>query len=499
MRIAAIFGFLALAVSGQSELWDEGSTKGSILPDFSFAGYHQGNKAIPTRAPDVSVIDFGAVGDGKTDCTEAFKAAILASPGTVIRVPEGVYRLSDRLRIFESGTVLIGDGETKTILAFTRGLQEIQPTKATTGSGFPTNQWSWSGGIITLGKAGRENRRRTGIVNEAQKGSSILEMAAGFDLAVGDSCTVRLVDPRDNSLINYLYAGRPGDISRIKDRRLSISQPVTIARIDGRTVQIDQPLRFDCRREWKPTLARILNPSQEIGISDLSIRFFQREYRGHWQEDGMNGLAINGMNNWARNIRIQHCDSGVFLSGTWNTVEGLVIESARQAHRSGMTGHHGITVQGSACLVSRFHIDTRFYHDVTVSSGSIGNVFSDGRGVDMSIDHHRYAPYHNLFTEIHTGAGNRVWASGGTRGKGLHTATGATFWNIDSEKQFKLPRADFGPAGLIFVGVNAGALSEAEIPEGWHYEHIAPASLQPQNLYRAQLQKRLSRGASAPE
>ena len=496
-KTSAALGGLMLLVAGfaggQSVLWGtDGSTwhSDSPLPDFSFAGYQQGNKALPTLAASVSVADFGAVGDGKTDCTEAFKAAIQASPGKVIRIPEGIYRLSDRLRIAQTGTVLMGDERSKTILAFTRGLQEIQPTTAKTGSGFPTNQWSWSGGIITLGQAVREGRKQAGIASESKRGSSVLELTSQLDLAVGDRCILRLTDPPDNSLINYVYAGGPGDISRIKDRRYSIAQPVTVARIAGDQVWLDQPLRFDLRREWRPTLARIHCSAQEIGISDLTIRFHQREYRGHWREDGLNGLAIDGMNNWARNIRIQHCDSGVFLSGIWNTVERLEIESAREAHRSGMTGHHGITVQGSHCLVSGFTIGTRFYHDVTVSSGSIGNVFSEGRGVDMSIDHHRYAPYHNLFTQIHVGAGNRVWNSGGTRGKGLHTATGATFWNIDSEKRFKLPRADFGPAGLIFVGLNTGKVPN--VPEGWHYENIPPAKLQPQNLYRAQLQERLS-------
>jgi hypothetical protein len=477
----------------QSVLWgNQGETwrAGSVLPDFSFVGYQQGNRPIPQPNPDVSVSDFGAVGDGKTDCTEAFKAAILASAGKVIQVPEGIYRLSDRLTISQPGTVLMGDGEGKTILAFTRGLQEIQPTTAKTGGGFTTNHWSWSGGIITLG-APTTTGRRMPIVNEPAEGTTTLQLEWGMDLKPGDSCSVRLLDPEGSALIDYVYAGRPGDVTLLKNRSFSISQAVTIASVDGQTAHIDQPLRFALRAEWKPTIIQLVDPAQEIGISDLSIRFVQREYRGHWREDGLNGLAIHGANNWARNIRIQHCDSGVFMSGMWNTVEGLVIESARQAHRSGMTGHHGIVVSGKECLVSGFKIDTRFYHDVTVSSGSVGNVFSKGSAVDMSIDHHRKAPYQNLFTEIDVGIGSRVWRSGGTRGRGLHTATGATFWNIDSEKRFPLPPEGFGPAGLIFVGLNTGDVAKDAIPAGWHYENFVPAHLQPQNLYHAQFEKRL--------
>ncbi len=62
--------------------------------------------------------------------------------------------ISDRLYLSSPNTVLVGDGPEKTILQFTKGLQEIEPTKALTGGGFETNQWSWSGGIITLGGSG---------------------------------------------------------------------------------------------------------------------------------------------------------------------------------------------------------------------------------------------------------------------------------------------------------------------------------------------------------
>jgi hypothetical protein len=483
MRRIAIY--LGLVVAGIAY-----ANSSSVLPEFSFAGYQRGERPLPTKRPDVSVADFGAVGDAKTDCTEAFQRAIQTSPGKVIAVPEGTFLLSDRLQISEPGTVLTGAGRSKTILAFSRGLQEIEPTQAETGSGFATNQWSWSGGIITLGRDLRTARKAT-ILNAAAQGSSTLKLNVAKQLAPGDSCLLRLMDSGDYSLIDYVYAGRPGDISLLKKRGFSISQAVTIAAVEGTTVQIDQPLRFDLRAEWKPILIPITNSSQEVGISDLTIRFPQREYRGHWREDGMNGFAIAGANNWARNIRIQNCDSGVFVYGVWNTVQGLTIESERKAHRSGKTGHHGILVSGKECLVSDFKIGTRFYHDLTVSGGSVGNVFSQGSAVDMSIDHHRYAPYQNLFTEIHVGVGSRVWQSGGTRGKGLHTATGATFWNINSERPFKLPREDFGPPGLVFVGLNT-LPAQTDLPGGWHYQDTPPADLQPQNLYRTQLQNRLS-------
>ncbi|MEO9824325.1 MAG: right-handed parallel beta-helix repeat-containing protein [Paracoccaceae bacterium] len=61
----------------------------------------------------VDVRDYGAIGDGVSDCTGAFIAANLAAAGRGILVPEGVYALSDNVT-FEypvrfSGTVTIPD------------------------------------------------------------------------------------------------------------------------------------------------------------------------------------------------------------------------------------------------------------------------------------------------------------------------------------------------------------------------------------------------------
>ena len=72
----------------QTELWGEDGaawTPDSRLPDFSFAGYRHGDEELPRPEPDVSVIDFGAVGDGETDSTAAFLRAIAESPGKMYK------------------------------------------------------------------------------------------------------------------------------------------------------------------------------------------------------------------------------------------------------------------------------------------------------------------------------------------------------------------------------------------------------------------------------
>lgn len=66
----------------------------------------------------VSVTDFGAIGDGQTDCTEAFQMAIGNGRRRVF-VPEGVFRT--RGLKLPSYTVLIGAGTEETVLLLTDG------------------------------------------------------------------------------------------------------------------------------------------------------------------------------------------------------------------------------------------------------------------------------------------------------------------------------------------------------------------------------------------
>lgn len=501
--LLAVAGYLAACTSllnAQTDLWGkDGSawTPASPLPDFSTAGYHRGERPLPVRPAEVSVTDYGAIGDGKTDCTEAFARALTEGAGKVIGIPQGLYLLNDRLRLPDAGTVLAGEGVEKSVLMFQRGLQEIEPTTALTGGGFQTNSWSWSGGLIRMGASG-DASNWVAINGAALRGANAITVEDAAGLQVGDECSVQVKDDSDNSLTHYAYRGRPGDIFLIAKYGITLSQPVVIAGIEGTTVTLNRGLRFDLRPEWNPRFGKITNAAREIGIRDFTIRFPERPYRGHWLEDGMNGFEMQGVHNWARNIRIQNCDSGIFVSGTWCTVEGLLIESARKAHDSGNTGHHGVTIYGRDCLLSDFEIRTKFFHDVTVSNNSVGNVFSKGSGIDISIDHHRHAPYENLFTEIHVGEGSRVWSSGGTAGKGLHTASGATFWNLDSKKRFSLPDESFGPPGLVFAGLNAETVRRSSLPEGWHVEKARPDSLKPPNLYLAQLAKRLGSSGAPP-
>ena len=111
-----------------SDLWgSEGErwTPRSRLPDFSFAGYHAGEKPIPDVAVKSSIKDFGAQGDGVADDTAAFQRALASVNKGAIVIPAGRYRITGALTIQKPGLVLRGAGEGQTTLYFDKSLEAL--------------------------------------------------------------------------------------------------------------------------------------------------------------------------------------------------------------------------------------------------------------------------------------------------------------------------------------------------------------------------------------
>lgn len=477
-----------------SELWGKHGERWSAdgrLPDFSYAGYHRGEKPLPTLKPDVSVADFGAVGDGRTDDTQAFQRAIERSAGKTILVPQGVYVIRDFLHVSTSGTSLKGVGSRRSILRFPIPLNEIKPNWGATTTGQPTSNYSWSGGFLSV--AGATSREVLAeVVADARRGQRALRVSDASGLRVGDEIRLQMTDTKQQSLARHLYADDPGPLENLRDGTTA-TFAARITRIDegGKQIEFDRSLRTDVRRDWSPRIYSAASSVEEVAIEDLGFEFPETPYKGHFTELGYNAIAMSGVRNcWARSVRIKNADSGIFISGANVTLRTIEIESSRPTEPSRQaTGHHGITLGGQDNLLTDFDFATRFMHDITVTRGSAGNVAANGRGIDLCFDHHRYGPHANLFTNIDLGEGSRMFQSGGGASLGRHSAAWTTFWGIRARRPQRWPQG-WGPdlINLVELPSNDSAATE---PAGRWLEPIDHGQLQPANLYDAQLVRRL--------
>jgi len=479
-----------------SQLWGKNGEQwspASRLPDFSYAGYGRGEKRLPTRKTDVSVSDFGAIGDGVADDTQAFKKAIAQSPGKTIAVPPGKYVIKDLLTITSSRTALLGAGPDRSVLVFPIPLNVIKPNWGATTSGRRTSNYSWSGGFVWVrGTPG--NTLLSSVSSDAKRGALWLSVSAPDRVHEGQAIRIEMSDTRDQSLARYIYNNDPGRLDNL-GTRAHVSMIARVRRVDiaGKRMELDRPLRTDVRSRWKPRVLSAASSVEEVSIEKLGFQFPNQPYKGHFTELGYNALALSGVRNcWIRDIVIRNADSGIFLSGSNITVTRVLLESLRQVEPSRQaTGHHGVILGGQDNLLSEFEFKTRFMHDITVSRGSAGNVAMDGHGIDICFDHHCYGPHANLFTSIDLGKGSRMFQSGGGAALGRHAGSWTTFWNIKSVRPLSWPTG-WGPDLMNLVGLPTKQPPDTSVEGRW-FEPLESGRLSPANLYRAQLERRLRR------
>lgn len=495
LMLIAVLACLPPSLSGQeqhSALWGstgEAWNPAGRLPDVSYAGYACGEKPLPTLPVTANVRDFGAKGDGTTDDSAAFLAAISKVKSGAILIPPGRYQIRQILEITKPGVVLRGSGPDKTVLVCPIPLNDIKPDWGATTGGQRTSNYSWSGGMVWF-KGSQPGKHIGTSTHPAKRGDRELQVKGGVSrLSPGDWIEIKLKDDAKKSLLHHLYSEDPGDLSKIAPSKHATSFVSRVQRIDGQTLTLDRPLRTDVRPEWNPRIVEYRPTVTNSGIEDLTFEFPERIYQGHFTELGFNAVAFSGVAHcWARNLVIINSDSGIFLGGRFCTAREVVCKLSPET--ADVFGHHGITLSGHDNLLTRFELRQRFIHDISFEGGA-GNVASSGSGLDLCFDHHKRAPYDNVATDIDLGAGTRMWRSGGGANLGRHCAAHGTFWNIRAMRPQKHP-GDFGPPTMNLVAVATNQPSVTR-KDGIWMETLSPTQIRPANLHEAQLARRLSK------
>ena len=446
------------------ERWDPGGR----LPDFSYAGYRAGEASIPRVPVVANVRDFGASGDGTTDDTAAFRAAIATATAGAVLVPRGRYRLDGDLRIDRSGVVLLGEGsgEDGSVLQFTQSLAAIYE---------PRVQWSWSGGLIHLGPDGSASTQLATIRSRLLRGHRTMTVTSTDALAPGMLVRLELTDDDRGSLGSHLHAdqARAGQCSW--QNPLRFTWPVRIASIDGTTVHLDQPLRTEIRSGWQPRMMSAPR-IEEVGVEHLRIEMPDVPYAGHHNEPGYNAIYLTEVvHGWIRDVTIVNADSGVIVDrySKWLTVEDV--------HLEGRPGHHGIQLSFVAdSLIHDFTIDNDWIHAITISHRASGNVVKHGTArFELEMDHHRDSPIENLWSGITSTVSYR---SSGSPCAGPHSGARGTFW--DMQHPVWLP-----PWGYIQTNVIGTVPTDPQHTDDAEWYEPVP-DLEPADLHAAQLARR---------
>lgn len=387
MSLSLLLMTSTLSIIGQNnpssllKNWVTAQEKGTepILPDFSFAGYHNGEIGLPTSFSqtiyDVTDIAYGAVAsDGNSD-KDAIIAAIAAAElnpnGGIVFFPVGEFHINEPttddideiIRISKSNVVLKGSG------SGTSGTTLIQTSYTN-----PTdpNQY-WTCPYLIQFKPTSTNRPHiTTITANATRETYSVEVASTSGITVGQWVRLILSD-NDSALIAEEFAPYA-----VVAAYTSIAAEVKtweihkVTAISGNIVTFLEPIHksIDSNYDWSLESFPVI---EEVGIQDLNYQGGMTTSFVHhsgWEQDsGWSGIEFNQVaNGWISNVQFTQMSNAAQLKLTGYS-------SAIQNEYTGNSGHSFISENASTgCLIGlNTDTSTGIHHGCGISGPSIGN------------------------------------------------------------------------------------------------------------------------------
>ena len=513
------------------ENWEPGYTNehGDFLHDFSYAGYHMGEKSIPSNPPgsivDVTQPPYNADNTGQTDVTSVIQSAINdvgGNGGGVVYLPEGKYRVSpgnndESLLISYSSVVLRGDGPDKTFIfnndyyMRSKAVIRVQPQGQTS--------WHWHSVLPGSERA---------LIEDAGEGDFEVVLSSTQGINVGD--WIVLTHDMTEDFINEL--GRP----ELVDSWAGIIDGVTFYRqvtsVSGNTITVDIPLRYFLKTRDNARIYKTNKHIEEVGVEHLSIGMRQHPGSGFGPNDyNVEGTAAydvhnsymlmyrNVLNGWVNNVHsyrpsvnagnFHSVSNGLYFAFSRSiTVNGTDIRRAQ--YRGGGGNGYAHRIECNDCLVKNSRggealeggRDVRYAFDIARQFAS-GNVIYNSDSYGYS-DFHMHLSVSNLIDNVHMRRQPFLVNYRGSAGTIPHgvTTDQSVFWNHKSSggvSELYCEECSIfvnGQSDKIFVIGTSGnrPLVNGVLSRNRHrFEGIGEGeTLLPQSLYIDQLQKRLS-------
>jgi hypothetical protein len=343
--------------------------------------------AIPDYPVSQVVTDFGAVGDGVTDDTQAFRDAIAATAeGHALLVPAGDYLITTELEI-GTGIALRGQGphRTRLLCDFAAG-----------GSCLAIVRWSTSSWQAMSGGY--------------QKGSRQILVGDSSPFAAGDLVELR----QENDPAVYT----PGYNGSFDDK--AVGQMLPVVDVSTGILYLGDALRYDYQASQNPE-ARRVRPVAGAGIENLRI---ERINNDSW---GSSVSIVNAAISWVRDVWSEKTlTAHIFLARSHRCEIRDSFFHDSHLHGSGGQGY-GVRLEAhSADNLVENNIFERLRHSMNLQIGVSGNVYGFNYSKDPFLEEgnnwlmpdvsvHGHYPYFNLFegNTVQMILADNVWGTNG--------------------------------------------------------------------------------------
>ena len=474
----------------------EHNPSSSILPNFSYVGYHYGAAAIPEnkQLKVFNVTDYGAKPDDGISDKEAIRKAIKAAEnngGGIVFFPKGRFLVNedvddkDQIVISSSNIILRGSssGEGGTELFMKNMLVPKDSTKMwTTPSLFTSNSKDKT---VSIGK----------ILSNVPIGSSIIYLQKPADIKPGEWLELRMRS-NDPALIKKEMGIHEADISwtsLVKDG-VFIKMYFQVKDVSDNHIQLYAPIPFEIDAKYVWTVYKFANIS-EIGLENLAfVGNWKEKFVHHrsWKDDS--GFTLwhlsNVVNGWVVNCRFTDANAGLTIGDCANI-------SVLNCTITGNPGHEAISnTGGTNVLLANITDLSGAWHSIGVANTSINTVIYKAKyPSNASFETHSSQPRNTLLDDVTGGLQNN--RGGGAVENMPNHMSNLIFWNYKQTNTLYSP-FDFWPTQFrywkipmpIIVGFTGGTTF---IHEQLKYEESTGKAVLPTSLYEAQLKLRLGK------
>jgi len=520
---------------------DQKVAQKNYLPDFSFAGYHNGEMNLPDNEGKIIYAEnHGVIPDDGLDDSKALIHIVdslrTVDEKVILQLPRGRIILSSILYIERSNFVLrgYGSGVNGTEIYFPRPLMYVPKTETLAelreylvvhdkrqrekenNIDLPFSEYAWSGGFIwtqvpgerVKSYMGKYDRKQNVLaeVTDGERGEHRLTVGNTSKLNVGDVVELQLFNKEgeNGSIIKDLYKGADVKVGshHWKFPTLPIvRQQVEIVAKTNNSVTIKSPLTIAIDPAYQ---ARIVEWKhlKEVGIENFKISFPKTPVVAHHVEPGNNGICLTRLfDSWVKDIVIDNADSGILTEEIANvTIQDITTQGENLAHYTvALAGVHNV-------LVRNLKVFNEARHPLSFNTFSTKNVYSNCKVFKSPIlDQHSGANHQNLFDNIEVyvqpnennqyglfmGGGAGYW-------KPSHGAY-STFWNLqvqfenvsDYSKPVLLDGMKDGNDARV-VGVYSDIPVKVTYGPNAYIEKINE-KISVESLYKYQLEQRLKK------
>lgn len=469
----------------------------SILPDFSFAGYHSGDKTLPNSLDYkiFNVVDFGGKPDDELSDREAIQAALNAAKKNgsgIVFFPKGRFLVNEDSTtakgIFSTGSNIIfrgsGSGKGGTELFMKYPLLPEDPAKMWTCPSMFS--FTTSGTNVKTGK----------IIESAKIGDFKLQLSSTANLKAGDWVSIELLD-NSPALVNEELAPYKADTAwtYIIKKGVDVCLFYRIVDVKDGFIYLHAPLAYkvDAKCDW--SVYKFSN-AEEVGIEDIAfVGNFHEKFAHHssWKHDS--GFSLfefsKCTNSWMKNCRFTDCSVGALVKQSANiTIANCVVD--------GTPGHEAVTSNGSMnVLFANLKDEASQWHSFGSSHGAMNTViWHCTYPSTTSFEAHASQPRNTLLDNVSGGLmQNRA---GGALGNMPNHLKGLVFWNYkQTNKAFE--NFEFWSSTSkwwkISPPIIAGFMGNGTTfkTEQLAYAEGLNQVVSPVSLYEAQLQLRLNK------